>query len=311
MARLERWISWSIAERPDPGQRQLLHRYAVWHVVRRLRGRLGGAHATHGQVLAAQRNIKAAIALLDWLTARDLTLATARQGDLEEWLADAQPTHRTDAGNFVRWARRHKLTRLDFAAIRWGGPSGAIDTEARWQQARWLLHDDRLKPEDRLAGLLVLLYAQRASAISRLTLGHVQAADGQVRIRLGREPIVLPEPLDALVLTLTATRRGHAAIGDQGTSTCCSLAASPASRSAPSSSPNACASSASAPASPAPPRCSSSPPTCPQPSWPACSASTSASRSPGSGPPPATGPPTPPRSAAGHASQTAPDRSRR
>jgi hypothetical protein len=118
MARLERWISWSIAERPDPGQRQLLHRYAVWHAVRRLRGRLGGTHATHGQVLAAQRNIKAAIALLDWLTARDLTLATARQGDLEEWLADAQPTHRTDAGNFVRWARRHKLTRLDFAAIR-------------------------------------------------------------------------------------------------------------------------------------------------------------------------------------------------
>ena len=217
-ARLERWISRSLAERPDPGQRQLLHRYAVWHVVRRLRGRLGGANATHGQVLAAQRNIKAAIALLDWLTARDLTLVTARQGDLEEWLAGAQPTHRTDAGNFVRWARRHKLTRMDFAAIRWGGPSAVIDTEARWQQARRLLHDDSLKPEDRLAGLLVLLYAQRATAISRLTLGHVQAANGQVRIRLGREPVVLPEPLDTLALTLTATRRGHAAIGGQGTS---------------------------------------------------------------------------------------------
>ena len=159
-----------------------------------------GQHATHGQALAAQRNIKAAIALLDWLTARGLTLATARQGDLETWLDDAQPSHRTDAGNFVRWARRHKLTRLDFAATRWGGPSGVIDTETRWEQARWLLHDDSLKPEDRLAGLLVLLYAQRASAISRLTLGHVQAADGQVRIRLGREPIVLPEPLDALAL---------------------------------------------------------------------------------------------------------------
>jgi uncharacterized protein YidB (DUF937 family) len=218
LARLETWISWSIAERPDPQQRQLLHRYAVWHVVRRLRGRLAGTDATHGQVLAAQRNIKAAIALLDWLTVRDLTLDSARQGDLEEWLASAQPTHRTDAGNFVRWARRHKLTRLDFAATRWGGPSGVIDTEARWEQARWLLHDDSLKPEDRLAGLLVLLYAQQASAISRLTLGHIQAADGQVRIRLGREPVVLPGPLDALVLTLSATRRGHAAIGDQGTS---------------------------------------------------------------------------------------------
>ncbi len=216
LTRLETWISRAIAGRPDPGQRQLLHRYALWHVVRRLRGRLGGAHATHGQVLAARRNITAA--LLDWLTARDLTLAAARQGDLDTWLAGAQPSHRTDAGNFARWACRHKLTRLDFAAIRWGGPSGVIDTEARWEQARRLLHDDSLKPEDRVAGLLVLLCAQRASAISRLTLGHVQAADGQVRIRLGREPVILPGPLDALVLQLAATRRGHAGLGDQGTS---------------------------------------------------------------------------------------------
>jgi hypothetical protein len=99
-----------------------------------------------------------------------------------------------------------------------GRPSGVIDTETRWEQARWLLHDDSLKPEDRPAGLLVLLYAQRTSAISRLTLGHVQAADGQVLIRLDREPVVLPEPLDALALHATAARRGHASLGDDGTS---------------------------------------------------------------------------------------------
>jgi uncharacterized protein YidB (DUF937 family) len=218
MSRLERWIAWVIAERPDPSQQQLLHRYAVWHVSRRLRARLGRAHATHHQVAAAQRNIKAAIVLLDWLTARDLTLATARQGDLEAWLTSAQATHRTDAGNFVRWARKQKLTSLDFAAIRWGGPTGVIDTETRWEQARWLLHDDTLKPEDRVAGLLVLLYAQWPAAISQLTLSHAQASGGQVRIRLGHEPVVLPAPLDALVLKLVATRRGHATIGDQGTS---------------------------------------------------------------------------------------------
>jgi hypothetical protein len=218
MARLEHWAAAVIAERPDPGQQQLLHRYAIWHVIRRLRGRLDGAHATHGQAVAAQQNIKAAIALLDWLTAHDLTLATVRQGDLEEWLASTQATHRTDAGNFVRWAKKRKLTRLDFAAVRWAGPTGIIDTETRWEQARWLLHDDSVKPEDRVAGLLVLLYAQYPATLSRLTLDHVQAAGGQVRIRLGREPIVLPEPLDALVLRLAATRQGHAALGDQGTS---------------------------------------------------------------------------------------------
>jgi hypothetical protein len=43
-------------------------------------------------------------------------------------------------------------------------------------------------------------------------------ADGQVRIRLGREPVVLPAPLDTLIRELTAGRHGHAAIGDQGTS---------------------------------------------------------------------------------------------
>ncbi|MGH7736137.1 MAG: hypothetical protein ACREOE_21180 [Gemmatimonadales bacterium] len=127
MTRLNHWIACVIGERPDPGQQHLLHRYAVWHVIRRLRGRLGATHATHGQVLAAQRIITAAVALLDWLTARDLTLAAARQGDLEAWLASAQASRRTDAGNFVRWARTHKLTSMDFAASKpppWLFPGG-------------------------------------------------------------------------------------------------------------------------------------------------------------------------------------------
>jgi hypothetical protein len=218
MARLERWITGVIADRADPDEQQMLHRYAVWHVLRRLRGRLKGADTTHEQVVAAQRVIKAAIALLDWLTAHELTLATARQGDLEAWLVTAKHNHRTDAGNFVRWAKKQKPTRLDFPATRWSGPSGVIDTETRWQQARWLLHDTTVKPEDRVAGLLVLLYAQWPAALSRLTVDHVEQHGTDVRLRLGREPIVLPEPLAELTLHVAATRRGKAVLGDQGTS---------------------------------------------------------------------------------------------
>lgn len=168
--------------------------------------------------MAAQRIIKAAVALLDWLAARDLTLATASQGDLEAWLTTTQAGHRTDAGNFVRWAKRNKLTRLDFAAVRWAGPSGMVDTDTRWEQARRLIHDHSLKPEDRLAGLLVLLYAQTASAISQLTLDHIQSSGNEVRLRLGHEPVILPEPLDTLAKQVVAARHGHAAIGDPGTS---------------------------------------------------------------------------------------------
>ena len=39
---LERWITQAIAGRADPGHRRVLHGYAVWHHLRRLRGRLDG-----------------------------------------------------------------------------------------------------------------------------------------------------------------------------------------------------------------------------------------------------------------------------
>ncbi len=218
LAGLEHWIGRAVAARPHPGQKEILHRYAVWHVLRRLRHRARGTHATHSQAAVARRNIQAAAAFLDWLAARDLTLASCTQASLDQWMADASLSQRGPTGHFVRWAGNQKLTTVDFPATRWGGPARVIDTEARWEQARWLLHDDSIRPEDRAAGLLVLLYAQQPAAISRLTLDHVQASGDQVRLLLGREPVVLPEPLATLVLQVAATRRGHAVIGDQGSS---------------------------------------------------------------------------------------------
>ena len=155
---------------------------------------------------------------LNWLTARGLTLASCPQGDLDEWTAAASISQHGPAGHFIRWARNQKLTSLSFPATRWAGPTRVIDAEGRWAQARQLLNDGTLRPEDRVAGLLVLLYAQQPATISRLTLGHVQPSGGEVHLRLGREPVVLPEPLAGLVLHLVATRQGHATTGDQGTS---------------------------------------------------------------------------------------------
>ena len=196
MTRLERWIATAVTSR-GPGEQELLHRYAVWHLLRRLRRRTSGGETTHNQLVCVRQHVRAAIVLLDWLTARGLTLATCRQGDLEVWITSPGTTRRREAGHFVRWASAQKLTSLEFSATKWGGPPRTIDTEARWEQARRLLHDTELKPEDRVAGLLVLLYAQGPSTISRLTLDHVQLTDGEVLLRLGREPVVLPEPLAA------------------------------------------------------------------------------------------------------------------
>ena len=219
IARLEHWITRVIAERADPDEQHLLRRYALWHLLRRLRRRLNDATTTtYDQAVAVRQHVKAALTLLDWLTAQNLTLSTARQGNLETWLASEDASHRREAGHFIRWANKQKLTSLELPAVKWAGPSGTIDTETHWEQARWLLHDHTVKPEDRVAGLLVLLYAQWPAAISRLTLDHLHTSNDDVRIRLSREPVLLPEPLAGLILELAASRRGHAALGDQGTS---------------------------------------------------------------------------------------------
>ena len=61
------------------------------------------------------------------------------------WLSSDEASHRRQVGNFVRWAKKQKLTNLEFPAVKWDGPAGVIDTEARWANARRLLHDDTVR----------------------------------------------------------------------------------------------------------------------------------------------------------------------
>jgi hypothetical protein len=64
----------------------------------------------------------------------------------------------------------------------------------------------------------VLLYAQKVTAISQLTVANIDHNNNDVRLRLGARPILLPHPLAVLALALVAECRGHAALSDQGSS---------------------------------------------------------------------------------------------
>src|SRR5450755_258630 len=56
---------------------EILHRYAAWHVLRRLRHRIRSTHATRNQADVARRNIAAVVTFLNWLAARDPPSPTA------------------------------------------------------------------------------------------------------------------------------------------------------------------------------------------------------------------------------------------
>ena len=94
-----------------------------------------------------------------------------------------------------------------------GGPARPARRRETLNDARRLLHDSTLTTSDRVAGLLLLLYAQRIASIVKLTTGHIHDHGDRVEIMLGTAPVVLPEPLADLVRELIATRQGHAAIG--------------------------------------------------------------------------------------------------
>lgn len=213
LVNLERWITKTIQARTDPTERRILHGYAVWHHLRRLRRRLAAAHATHLQALNVRCHVTAADNILTWLAGQQLTLGSCTQADLDRWMADATVSYRDETGHFVRWAIQHRHARgLDYGTARWTGPTSSIDSEKRWADARRLLHDDTLATQDRVAGLLLILYAQRIATISQLTVGHIHLGDETVTITFGQVPIALPAPLDDLVRELVATRRGKAKI---------------------------------------------------------------------------------------------------
>jgi hypothetical protein len=219
MTRLEAFLAALLDSQHDTERQRLLHRYLIWHLLRRLRSRNNGRPATRQQSLMIRRLARGAVAFLDWLDTQDLTLGSCQQADLDRWLAGEHAVYREEAGRFIRWARASKLTSGYFpAAPRWNGPARLLDHQDRWDTARRLLHDDTLKPEDRLAGLLILLYARHATAISCMTVSQLHISEHAVRMNLGSVPIELPEPVATLARAVAANRKGHATIGARGPS---------------------------------------------------------------------------------------------
>lgn len=213
MTRIERFADLILAAQLHPDQREVLHRYITWHLVRRLRQRNNGRPATIQQFASIRQRAYGAVAFLDWLTANGLTLGSCRQADLDRWLTDDTVTYRDPAGHFIRWAHNNKLISVRPRAHRWTGPTQSLDDQQRWNVARRLLHDTSLKPEDRFAGLLVLLYAQNPASICRMVIDNIDTTSDPVSLHLGRAPIQLPEPVAEIARSVVANRKGHATIG--------------------------------------------------------------------------------------------------
>jgi hypothetical protein len=213
LARTGRWLAALLDSVQPAGHRQLVHAFATWHVIRRLRHRAQTASRPRTYTASARREIKAAAAFLAWLAARGTTLAACRQADIDGWLATGPAA--CNARGFVAWAagQGHCPALEVPRPARQAGT--AISPEQRWELVTRLLHDGGLQVTDRVAGCLVLLFGQNMTRIAALTTSDVISRGQDVSVRLGRHEVPVPSPLGRLLLTLIHDGKPYTGIGSR------------------------------------------------------------------------------------------------
>jgi hypothetical protein len=201
----ERWLDQRLSAVAHPDHARLLQQFATWHVLRRMRTRaerdpLGPAPAND-----ARQQVNQAAAFLAWLNARNRSLTACTQTDIDAWHGELFATRRP-AQAFLRWAMVTDRTPKLGLPSRSTSKPAPITQHRRLALIRRLLSDDRTPMRERVAGLLLLLYAQPVSRIVRLTVDDVCDVDGQVLLRLGDPPVPVPAPFAELLLALACGR---------------------------------------------------------------------------------------------------------
>jgi hypothetical protein len=209
LAHYETLLHRRLADLADAGSPhlRLLRQFAVWYQLPRLRAKAQARPLTPSHRQFASDQLTQAHGLLGLLAAHSHTLAQATQADLDAWHATHNDHQRRCLRAFLRWAMRAgRLPRLKLPPllVRRAAP---ITQHRRLELLGQLLTDQDRPLRSRVAACLMLLFAQPATRVVRLTIDDVtRAADGQVFVRFGEPATPVPEPFATLLLQATAQR---------------------------------------------------------------------------------------------------------
>jgi hypothetical protein len=216
LARADRWVADLLASIDRPADHRLVRAYATWRVLRRLRRRAARNAGPRTPTHNAKLQLRAAVGLLGWLADRDVTLAEANQAHIDAWLITGPSAYH--ARDFLAWAAEHDHSRPLSVPVPGQRTGVAMDPQQRWDLLARLLHDNSLDLTDRVAGSLVLCYAQQLSRITAMTTDQVTRRGDATTIRFGADHVTVPEPLAGLLGALIDTGRTHVGVGAPTTS---------------------------------------------------------------------------------------------
>ncbi len=204
--RITPWLDRLLAER-STRHAQLLRPYVQWELLRRARRQGARGRSVAGSGLKIRAEALLILEFLTWLDSRKLTLATLRQGHVEDWL-DAGPARRHDLCMFLAWAHRRGLTGAhDVTPVRRSRGSRLLTEDERWAQLRECLHSDALPLRVRVGRALTLLYGLPANQIRNLATADIQQRGTDSYLRLRTSTLFLPPRLADLLAELAVTTR--------------------------------------------------------------------------------------------------------
>ncbi len=216
LVRFETWCQDRSAQILDPDHRRLFDRFVRWRHLRQLReqDRQTGRRQSDGR----RQELTQVLGLLGWLTARSESLTMLDQARLDLWLLEG-PRLRRRVAAFLEWAARDGTCprlRVPSLTSTPNTPTGA-SVDERWELLGRVLsaHDD--DPRTRLAGALLLLFGIPVARLHLLRVTDITSTD-TVTIRLGADPLELPDAIGQLAITAREHRDAPRLLTDAGES---------------------------------------------------------------------------------------------
>ncbi|WP_250285753.1 site-specific integrase [Frankia sp. CiP1_Cm_nod2] len=202
----ETWLHRQLTELDGQPHARLLRQFATWSQLPRLRHRAAARPlTTHSRKTAAEQFTQARL-FLTWLDERGRTPATLAQADVDGWHATHLDHAKRSLRAFLTWAMSSgQLPHRDLPRLRIARAE-PLTQRHRLDLVKAVLTSETGTSSTRAAACLMLLYAQPASRIVRLTVDDITTDDGQVLLRLGDPPVPVPEPFAALLLAAAAQR---------------------------------------------------------------------------------------------------------
>lgn len=202
----EQWIHRTSESITGETDRRAFTGFARWRHLRRARTH----ELTEAQYAGQRRELAQIRALLDMLHSHRMSLYQLDQTTLDAWQAEG-PFERWRVKPFLEWCRQNKSCRQLTLYTPPARPLPAVFRVSEQDRAavlkRILDPEQKIDPGLRLAAGLVVLYGFRSHAIVSLALTDIIDDSSGIWIRLGHDPLRLPDELEECARQAIRNRR--------------------------------------------------------------------------------------------------------